>query len=106
MLSPMGGVPDGCGDVWRVPPLARRLVAALVGVAVAGTAPGCVARNVTGITVSRERVPMVTNCGTYLTSLEAKDADSGRVVWAARLRRVADSGGAAEIGLGQLPDGG
>ena len=53
---------------------------ALAGVALAATTfTACSPADVTGVTLSSRRVPVVTNCGSWITGVTARDAATNRV---------------------------
>ena len=76
----------------------------MVSLLLAGALSGCSAANHTGVELDEDGVPVVVNCGTWIESVRASDAESGRTVWAAHAR-PSDSGieGRARVELGVLP---
>jgi hypothetical protein len=83
-------------------------VAGLPAVALASVVllPACSPPDVTGITLTDERVPVVDNCGAFITRVEAVKAAGHRPVWSAHVTAegLDDHGGAAPVELGRLPD--
>jgi len=85
-------------------------VAGLLAVALASAAllPACSPPDVTGITLTDERVPVVDNCGAFITRVQAADAAGHRPVWSAHIpaEGLNDHGGAGLVELGRLPEDG
>lgn len=66
---------------------------------------GCLAANHTGVRLGEDRLPVVVNCGTWISRVDVTDADNGRRVWAAHAARTAE-GGIDDVGsvvLGSVP---
>jgi hypothetical protein len=84
----------------------RRLVWALVVVAIAVVAAGCSAADHVAVSVGEDGVPVVLNCGTWIERVEVSDADGGREIWSARARRApnGDLDGVAALRVGTLPE--
>lgn len=66
---------------------------------------GCTAADHSAVVVRADGTPVAINCGTYISKVTVKDADSGRVVWSAAAIDSGPYGGddVAEVVLGELP---
>ena len=80
----------------RVPFIAAVLLA---GVALTGCSP----ENIPAVTLSESGAPVLVNCGTYFRGVEARDADSGRLVWSASKPDISAGYGVGEVEVGVLP---
>jgi len=68
-------------------------------------AGSCIASNQAGVVVRADGTPVAINCGTWISRVTVKDADSGRVLWSASATE-SDTGGVDDVGevvLGELP---
>jgi len=79
----------------------------VIGAVLAVTLGGCSPADITGVTLSSGDVPVVTNCGSWIVGVEARDAATGRLVWSAAMtaRARKQHNGAGHVELGRLPDG-
>jgi hypothetical protein len=81
----------------------RLLTPALVGLALSACSPS----NTNAITLSKDGVPTVVNCGTWIRAVEARDDKTDRVVWSAQIpseRKDWEEHDVAKVELGRLPD--
>lgn len=65
---------------------------------------GCSPDDSSGVKLSARGTPVLVNCGTYFTRLDAFDADTGRLVWSAGSPQGTSEYGVGEIEVGVLPD--
>ena len=64
----------------------------------------CSPDDVPGVKLSETGAPVLVNCGTYFSRVEAYDADTGRLVWSAGKRQGSSEHGVGEVEVGVLPD--
>ncbi|HEY7069671.1 MAG TPA: hypothetical protein VH479_06150 [Acidimicrobiales bacterium] len=83
----------------------RALGSLAVGLASAMWLAGCSPADVTWISLTHDGVLKVDNCGTFITRVEARDAATYRIVWAAHVRddAVDEHGGDAPVQMGRVP---
>src|SRR4051794_12733573 len=68
---------------------------------------GCGPPSVNGVDATSNGVPIVRNCGTYISGVRVLDADSRRLVWAAGVSSDVPTRNArsvSQVTVGQLPD--
>src|SRR4051812_46377017 len=78
-------------------------VVALLGVLLGGCSPP----SINGVDATSDGVPIVRNCGAYISGVRVIDADSRRLVWAAGVSSGVPTRSARSVGqvtIGQLPD--
>ena len=83
-----------------------RLGFGLLGATLGATVVACSPADITGVTLADDGVPVLTNCGTWITEVEARDADTDRIVWSASMSPSAinERNGVGGVELGRRPD--
>jgi hypothetical protein len=99
-LAVIGVIP--CLQMLRV----RTAAVILGGVLLTAGLGGCTAADRSGVGLSPQGVPVVANCGAWITGVKVFDDQTGRLVWSAHASSSTDSdSGLSAIRIGTFPPG-